>query len=252
MVAYFPDIEEDLEEAAEDEKEGEFEDWQKDKEKSEETQVTSRQVNKINNPEYNWMDLVPKDITEEQWKDTETYIGTADAFYINHALRTYPELSIREAMENYMGGGFFTQEQIDNVEKLQELIQNHELEYDVTLIRNVDELKALAGLDIEELIYSFNDADTQKVLSKLIGETIIEDGLMSTSGREEENFFTRRDIEMVIDAPKGTKALITRNAEESEIILPRGTQFELIGFDRELNKKSGHAQLVIYLKVTGQ
>ena len=65
------------------------------------------------------------------------------------------------------------------------------------------------------------------VIKSQIGSRKIEKGFMSCYMTE--NHFIVRNILLEIKIPKGTRAYITRNKEESEIILPCNTEYEVTG-----------------------
>ena len=65
------------------------------------------------------------------------------------------------------------------------------------------------------------------MIKSQIGSRKIEKGFMSCYMTE--NHFIVRNILLEIKIPKGTRAYITRNKEESEIILPCNTEYEVTG-----------------------
>jgi serine/threonine protein kinase len=65
------------------------------------------------------------------------------------------------------------------------------------------------------------------MITSQIGSRKIEKGFMSCYMTE--NHFIVRNILLEIKIPKGTRAYITRNKEESEIILPCNTEYEVTG-----------------------
>ena len=67
------------------------------------------------------------------------------------------------------------------------------------------------------------------MIKKQIGSRKIEKGLMSCYMTE--NHLIVRNIQLEIKIPKGTRAYITRNTEESEIILPCNTEYEVTGVE---------------------
>ena len=65
------------------------------------------------------------------------------------------------------------------------------------------------------------------MIKNQIGSRKIEKGFMSCYMTE--NHLIVRNIQLEIKIPKGTRAYITRNTEESEIILPCNTEYEVTG-----------------------
>lgn len=66
-----------------------------------------------------------------------------------------------------------------------------------------------------------------KKLKEMIGEKITDNGFMSTSGSSDLNVFRGSDVKFSIKVPKGTKAFVTENVDESEIIFAPGTTQEI-------------------------
>ena len=59
------------------------------------------------------------------------------------------------------------------------------------------------------------------------GMEFTEPRFTSTSAVTDKNYFGRRKVHLTIDIPKGKNAFVTKNYEESEIILPRNTKFRV-------------------------
>lgn len=55
---------------------------------------------------------------------------------------------------------------------------------------------------------------------------------MSTSGNSSLNVFSNNPVRLEIKVPKGTKALVTKNFMESEVILGRGTKYTIESVER--------------------
>ena len=141
------------------------------------------------------------------------YIRNANAYKINKAMRDGTVSELSDASKK-------------TIETLKEVINKNESDMDSVLIRKVDQdyLKNVFGIDHKNL----NDA-IEELNSKKVGEIITEKGFVSTSYKEAKNLNNNDDVLLDIYAPKGTKMFLTKNREESEIILQAGTKFEFRG-----------------------
>lgn len=63
----------------------------------------------------------------------------------------------------------------------------------------------------------------------LVGETVTDKGFLQVSASSERNIFQFSDINIQLHVPQGTHAYISDYREESEIILARGTRYEILG-----------------------
>ena len=63
---------------------------------------------------------------------------------------------------------------------------------------------------------------------KLLGTVVEDKGYMQVSASSQRNIFGFSDINLQLHAPKGFPAYISNYKEESEIILPRGTRYEIV------------------------
>lgn len=63
---------------------------------------------------------------------------------------------------------------------------------------------------------------------KLLGTVVEDKGYMQVSASSQRNVFGFSDINLQLHAPKGFPAYISNYKEESEIILPRGTRYEIV------------------------
>ena len=61
-----------------------------------------------------------------------------------------------------------------------------------------------------------------------------------------ENYLIKRKIQLEIKVPKGTRAYITRNTEESEIILPCNTEYEVTGVEAINNNIKIYITIINY------
>ena len=63
---------------------------------------------------------------------------------------------------------------------------------------------------------------------RLVGSVVQDDGFMQVSASSQRNIFGFSDINLQLHASKGTHAYISDYKEESEIILGRGTKYEIV------------------------
>ena len=87
------------------------------------------------------------------------------------------------------------------------------------LIRNVGTSWAENALGITDL--------NQLTQLNFKGTKVTEKAFMSTSTISNKNVFQGRPIQLQLEAPKGTRGFVARNSSESEIVLPRNTQFRI-------------------------
>ena len=81
------------------------------------------------------------------------------------------------------------------------------------------------------------------MIKKKIGSRKIEKGFMSCYMTNRH--FIEREIKLEIKIPKGTRAYITRNKEESEIILPCNTEYVIKGAEIINNRNKSIIQIYI-------
>jgi SPP1 gp7 family putative phage head morphogenesis protein len=141
------------------------------------------------------------------------YIHTPNSYKINKAMR---EGNIQDLSENSQ----------KTIEVLKEVINKNTSDRDAVLIRKV-------GKDYLESVYDVKSTELKDIVDELnakkIGEINIEKGFVSTSYKANKNLNNNDEVELEIFAPKGTNMLLTKNRQESEIILQANTHFELEG-----------------------
>lgn len=62
-----------------------------------------------------------------------------------------------------------------------------------------------------------------------IGKRIVDNAFVSTSAISQNNVMSHMECKLKILAPKGSQGCVTNNITESEILLPRGQAFEVLG-----------------------
>lgn len=174
-----------------------------------------------------------------------SYVGTSNSFIMNRRLYEH---------EYKPGGTTKIDEQID---KVTELIAKGKLEKNTQFVRfsgssplntilkdmgrpelNID--KGYMMFSRNEIKRKGSEAQTQYLAmlnSATKGKEFTFDSFTSVSYDIEENVFTNREVQMEIYAPKGLTAMYTKNHDESEVVLQRGTSFKIIGFEYTDNGK---------------
>ena len=152
----------------------------------------------------------------------EGYVRTALAFHINDALRKLDDdADITKA--DLGKGNHWTTGEVDFNKVVQNMDQLTSKEIpggeNRVLTRFVGEGWAQGALGINDL-REFNN--------NLKGLGFKEKGFMSTSTVATDNVFTGRPIKMEIEAPKGTRGFVANNVGESEVVLPRNSQFKVV------------------------
>lgn len=140
------------------------------------------------------------------------YIRNSNSYKINKAMR---EGKINELSD----------ESKKTMETLREVINKNVSDRDAVLIRKVDTdyIENVFGVDTNNLQNTVDELNGKK-----LGETYLEKGFTSTSYKADKNL-NKDSVEIEIYAPSGTKMFLTKNREESEIILQANTKFELEG-----------------------
>ena len=146
------------------------------------------------------------------------YVATANSFFINEKLRTDKPLSDRDKKI---------------VDALDSLINTNKLKDNYIFYRNVrnDFIEATFGV-----VPSKNISETIDEIKRTDIASYSDKGFTSVSAIKTENVFKNRPIHLEIRAKKGTKAIVTSNFEESEIILGRNQKMNLIDILEENEK----------------
>lgn len=141
------------------------------------------------------------------------YIRNANAYKINSAMRNGTVDKLSDASRK-------------TIETLKEVISKNKSDTDAVLMRKLDYqyIEKVFGIDTKNLKNAVEELNSKK-----IGEIFTEKGFVSTSYKAAKNLNSNDNVILDIYAPKGTNMFLTRNREESEIILQAGTRFELKG-----------------------
>ena len=103
---------------------------------------------------------------------------------------------------------------------------------------SMDQFRDASGkIDFDAWGKVFQTAQQQDIANllergkQLLGSVVEDKGFMQVSASSERNIFGFSDINLQLHVPKGTKAYISDYKEESEIILARGTKYEILGVE---------------------
>ena len=143
------------------------------------------------------------------------YIATGNSFDINKAFRNREPNLLREV-------DLITSKTLDEVIKSNKTPYNIKgfikvnLDWVSNFIKNADIPKTYDSIQ-----------DVSDALNSIIGHKYEELGYSSISVNPNMNVFSNRRVQLDIEIPKGSNAYLTMNVQESELIMGRGTIFEL-------------------------
>lgn len=143
------------------------------------------------------------------------YIATGNSFDINKAFRNREPNLLREV-------DLITSKTLD------EVIKSNKTPYNIKGFRKVNldwVSNFIKNADIPKTYDSIQDVSN--ALNSIIGHQYEELGFSSISVNPNMNVFSNRRVQLDIEIPKGTNAYLTMNVQESELIMGRGTIFEL-------------------------
>ena len=143
------------------------------------------------------------------------YIATSNSFDINRAFRNKEPNLLREV-------DLITSETLD------EVIKSNKTPYNIKGFRKVNldwVSNFIKNADIPKTYDSIQDVSN--ALNSIIGHQYEELAYSSISVNPNMNVFSNRIVQLDIEIPKGSNAYLTLNVQESELIMGRGTIFEL-------------------------
>lgn len=143
------------------------------------------------------------------------YIATVNSFDINKAFRNREPNLLREV-------DLITSKTLD------EVIKSNKTPYNIKGFRKVNldwVSNFIKNADIPKTYDSIQDVSD--ALNSIIGHKYEELGYSSISVNPNMNVFSNRRVQLDIEIPKGSNAYLTMNVQESELIMGRGTIFEL-------------------------
>lgn len=190
----------------------------------------------------------------QETHDVEQYVATVNSFNINRFLYegNYADYKIDIDKAKAAGASASSIKkmmpvQMREADALSDVISKGSIPDDVIVFRNVggdviDSIIKQVGIDkteaMEDVYGLMRGGNEQKITqlasdlnARLSGVQFIHESFMSTSFDATANVFTRKPVALELYAKKGTKALMTDNWDESEIVFDKFSKIEFIGFD---------------------
>lgn len=182
-----------------------------------------------------WEPFVSQNVTDAEWQGINGgYVRTPNSFRINEKLRNNPGAKIEDLFKDPFD--------LRTVRDLDSAINKNTLNQNVLLTRNVglDYLMSTLNLspnDIQDIYNQIGNTNSYELMLKTLNDRftnkkVTEDAFLSTSGNSSLNVFSNNPVRLEIKVPKGTKALVTKNFMESEVILGRGTKYTIESVER--------------------
>lgn len=143
------------------------------------------------------------------------YIATGNSFDINRAFRNKEPNLLREV-------DLITSETLD------EVIKSNKLPYNIKGFRKVNLDWVSSFIENANIPKTYDSIqDVSDALNSIRGHQYEELAYSSISVNPKMNVFSNRRVQLDIEIPKGSNAYLTLNVQESELIMGRGTIFEL-------------------------
>lgn len=180
----------------------------------------------------NWTDKDAKreyskydyDVTSKEWADSTMYTGGRYYSAIQRALYTG-----KMRQTTYLDG-------VQDMSPYIQAIDNsmRPLSSNVELSRSIsyDNWEKSVGVDLDT-IQKITEAGSTDLrgLNKAIGKSFSMKGYVSTSYNENQNAAAGSQVMIKFETPKGTKAVVTSNRMESEVILHRNLDYRITGYE---------------------
>lgn len=202
------------------------------------TETFSEWTDKEARAEYSKYDF---DVNSDEWKNATMYVGGRYYTAIQRALWSgeMEQKTFRDGVKDmspYIKA-------LD--ESMRPLSSNIELSRTVTY----DNWENSVGIDSDTIQRIAEGGSTNyKALDKAIGKTFSPKGYTSTSYNENQNANVGAQVLLKLQTPAGTKAIVTGNKMESEIILDRNIRYKIKGY-RVRNIAGTRKQIVFIGKV---
>ncbi len=177
----------------------------------------------------------------------ENYVGTTRSFEINEFL--YKGYYATTKAQMAAGKSVFGKQILKDIDKLSEVINKATLPMDMKLVGNVGKnagnyVLKKAGITKDFSQMSFKEAAA--ALNTKAGTQYVNDSFVSTSFNPARNVFKSNPVQFEILANKGQTGLVTDNWMESEILLNKGSTFEIIS-SKVVTDADGFEKLKIVL-----
>lgn len=143
------------------------------------------------------------------------YIATGNSFDINRAFRNKEPNLLREV-------DLITSKTLD------EVIKSNKTPYNIKGFRKVNLDWVSSFIENANIPKTYDSIqDVSDALNSIRGHRYEELAYSSISVNPNMNVFSNRRVQLDIEIPKGSNAYLTMNVQESELIMGRGTIFEL-------------------------
>lgn len=143
------------------------------------------------------------------------YIATGNSFDINRAFRNKEPNLLREV-------DLITSKTLD------EVIKSNKTPYNIKGFRKVNLDWVSSFIENANIPKTYDSIqDVSDALNSIRGHRYEELAYSSISVNPKMNVFSNRRVQLDIEIPKGSNAYLTLNVQESELIMGRGTIFEL-------------------------
>ena len=143
------------------------------------------------------------------------YIATGNSFDINKAFRNREPNLLREV-------DLITSKTLD------EVIKSNKIPYNIKGFRKVNLDWVSSFIENANIPKTYDSIqDVSDALNSIKGHRYEELAYSSISVNPNMNVFSNRRVQLDIEIPKGSNAYLTLNVQESELIMGRGTIFEL-------------------------
>lgn len=175
------------------------------------------------------------DVTSEEWIQSTKYTGGRYYTAIQKALLT-GEMN----QKTYRDGIVDMKPYIDNLDKsMRPLSSNVELIRNISGATSDEALKGMTGISGNTILRVTGlgkiDAQAKKELDSVIGKPLPQKTYVSTSYSAKQNALPGAQVQLKMQVPKGTMAIVTSNKQESEIILHRNLNYVITGYKLEKN-----------------
>lgn len=177
------------------------------------------------------------DVTSKEWKAATKYTGGQYYTSIQRAL-----FSGEMVQDTYRDGKLDMSPYIKALDNsMRPLSANVELSRAIMY----DNWKNSVGVDIDTVQRIVNGINTNtNALDKTIGKSFNIKGFTSTSYNENQNATVGGQVLLKLQTPKGTKAIVTNNKAESEIILHRNLEYKITGYT--IRQLSGNRKQIVF------
>lgn len=182
---------------------------------------------------------ISQDMANSIYDHGSGYVMTGHSMWLNSKL--YDPRNSGKSVEQIFSHDADT---LKTVKALDDAVSSHVANKDAYFVR-LDQSMAIQanfGLTDREML----DMNDLKKIDSFIGRTSYNAAFTSVSASETKNVFGSRDFKRYIYVPKGTNIFGTTNATESEFILGRGLQTQILKITRDSN-----GQFVTYEMVIG-